>query len=315
MDMFPHELLAELVMAHVDADRPALCFQASDTGHFNSTFFVEGAARPLVLRIAPADDVGLVFYEKGMMAQEPTVHALIRERTSVPVPEILAYDHSRRLIDRDYLLMERLPGAPLSQCSPTRVGREKILAQVGEYLRQIHQITADRYGYLGEHNCMEPQSTWAAAFRIMWAKLIDDVSDAGYCDAGERRRITGLLDRHFALFDRPVTSRLLHMDIWGQNILVDEYAHVTGLIDFDRALWGDKGIEFAVLDYCGISEAAFWQGYDEPRDRSPAAMIRRAFYIAYEVLKYIPIYHWRNGDPVTAARYKREALAILDAVG
>ena len=57
-----------------------------------------------------------------------------------------------------------------------------------------------------------------------------------------------LLDLYLEHFDRPITPRLLHMDVWSQNILIDEEGNVTGLVDFDRALWGDVEIEFAVLD-------------------------------------------------------------------
>ena len=70
-----------------------------------------------------------------------------------------------------------------------------------------------------------------------------------------------LLDRHAEVFDRPVPASLLHMDVWAENILADERGRLTGLIDWDRACWGDPEIEFAVLDYCGISEPPFWEGY------------------------------------------------------
>ena len=42
--------------------------------------------------------------------------------------------------------------------------------------------------------------------------------------------------------------------------LVDANNKVTGLIDWDRALYGDPEIEYAVLDVCGISKPAFWEG-------------------------------------------------------
>ncbi|WP_256973118.1 aminoglycoside phosphotransferase family protein [Nostoc sp. T09] len=72
--------------------------------------------------------------------------------------------------------------------------------------------------------------------------------------------------RHKRSLDYTESPRLLHMDVWFQNILVDSAGNVTGLVDFDRALWGDPEIEFAVLDYCGISEPAFWRGYGRERD-------------------------------------------------
>jgi aminoglycoside phosphotransferase (APT) family kinase protein len=308
---FPDDVLASLVTSHFAADPAHLRFERVPTGHFNTTYVVEGAPRPLVLRIAPPDAAGFVFYERGMMAQEPEIHALVRERTSAPVAEILAYDTSRTRVDRDYLLMERLPGIALTHFSAGPRQLDRILEQTGRYLREIHQITADRYGYLGAHRCMEPQPDWAGAFKVMWNKMVDDIVGAGYYDQAEESYVRALLDSHYALFDRPVTSRLLHMDIWSQNILVSEDADVTGIIDFDRALWGDKEIEFAVLDYCGISEPAFWRGYGRERDLSPAAQIRRIFYLAYEVQKYIVIHHYRHSDVSSARRYKSQSLDLL----
>jgi fructosamine-3-kinase len=109
------------------------------------------------------------------------------------------------------------------------------------------------------------------------------------------------------------------MDVWSQNILVDKVGHVTGLVDLDRALWGDPEIEFAVLDYCGISEPAFWQGYGGDRDTSFSAQVRARFYLLYEVQKYIVIRIWRRNSPAQALEYKRNAFALarplLQALG
>jgi fructosamine-3-kinase len=101
------------------------------------------------------------------------------------------------------------------------------------------------------------------------------------------------------------------MDIWHQNILVDEDGRVTGLVDWDRALWGDPEIEFAVLDYCGVSEPAFWEGYGQARDESEEARIRQVFYLLYELQKYIVIRHGRNNDPASARRYKAQVMGIV----
>ena len=115
---------------------------------------------------------------------------------------------------------------------------------------------------------------------------------------------------HEAHFERPVPAALLHMDIWSQNILIDEAGNVTGLVDFDRALWGDVEIEFAVLDYCGISEPAFWAGYGRQRDQSQAALIRRQFYLLYEIQKYMPIEVWRRNNRPKAQGYKEQCFAM-----
>lgn len=311
------EKLAELVSAHVDVDPASLRFRPIRTGKHNSSFWVFGEFGRFVLRIAPHDDVGFLFYERLMMRQEPELHALIRSRTKLPVAEIVGYSFERERIDRDYLLMRALPGTPLSdvpQLSPAIQARA--LFRVGEYLRELHGLNAidclglASYGYLGAHRPMPPQAAWSLAFREMWNLLLDDIAACGAYAPDEAKRMRELLDRYISHFEHPVNPCLLHMDVWSQNILVDEAGEVTGLVDFDRALWGDVEIEFAVLDYCGISEAAYWDGYGMARDVSPSAVIRRQFYLLYEVQKYMPIHIWRRNDLSGAMRYKEHSFAL-----
>jgi len=325
-ESFDVETLAGLVLAHLDADPAALRFSPIRTGKHNTSYRVESDRGRFVLRIAPPDDAGFLFYERLMMRQEPELHALIRAHTSIPVAEVVGYDFSRMRIQRDYLLMTALPGTPLSDVpGVTRAQLYRALRQVGEYLRQLHALTAAEhmgqeagvgpYGYLGAHHPMEPQPTWAAAFRVMWNSLLDDVVACGCYTPGEAQVLRDLLERYIEVFEQPseaVVPRLLHMDVWSQNILIDQIGNVTGLVDFDRALWGDVEIEFAVLDYCGISEPPFWEGYGSSRDESPAARIRQQFYLLYEIQKYMPIRVWRRNDPVGAERYKRECLAMAE---
>jgi fructosamine-3-kinase len=314
---FDVEILTELTLAHVDAAPDSLRFAPVRTGRHNASFWIDSDRGRFVLRIAPPDDAGFLFYERRMMRQEPELHALVRAHTDIPVAEVVGHDFDRAHIDRDYLLMTALPGVPLSDASGIDRARfNHALEQVGRYLRQLHALTAaeclgrTEYGYLGAHAPMEPQPTWAAAFRVMWNRLLDDVVACGSYSTEEAQAMRDLLELHIDRFDHPVTPSLLHMDVWSQNILVDEAGRVTGLVDFDRALWGDVEIEFAVLDYCGISERAFWAGYGTERDTSPAAMVRRQFYLLYEVQKYMPIRVWRRDDPAAAARYKQHSLAL-----
>jgi fructosamine-3-kinase len=148
------------------------------------------------------------------------------------------------------------------------------------------------------------------AFQIMWNKLIDDIANCDGYSNDEADGMRRLLDPYLPLFDRPVPASLLHMDVWAQNILADESGELNGLVDWDRGLFGDPEIEFAVLDYCGISEPPFWEGYGRPRDESPEAQIRRAFYLLYELQKYIVIRRVRSRSPSGADGYRRQALSM-----
>ena len=242
-ESFDHDTLAMLVQPILTTGAASLTFTPIATGKHNSSYWVNSAAGRYVLRLSPPDSTGLLFYERDMMRQEPALHALIRSRTTMPVAEIIAYDFSRMLIDRDYLLMSALPGIPQSDArSLTRRQIDRMMEQVGGYLRELHALTAEEclhrreYGYIGAHHPMIPQPTWIEAFRLMWNTLLDDVEASGAYSPQEAHTFRDLFERHAGHFDRPVTSSLLHMDIWSQNILVDETGTVTGIVDFDRAL-------------------------------------------------------------------------------
>ncbi len=292
------------------------------TGKHNRSYWVQATdGRRWVLRVAPPDEIGLLFYERRMMRQEPELHALIRARTTVPVPDIVVADFSRARLDRDWLMMAALPGLPLSQARLSREATARALTEVGEYLRQLHSLRAPdclgsrAYGYLGAHRPMEPQPTWDTAFAVMWSQLLDDIVACGCYTSEQAGWLRHLYERQRHLFAHPVEPALLHMDVWAENILVDADGRVTGLIDLDRALWGDPEIEFAVLDYCGISQPAFWRGYRAERDRSPAAQVRQRFYLLYELQKYMPIAVWRRHDVAAARAYRAQALTLASHLG
>ncbi|MGW8182070.1 MAG: phosphotransferase family protein, partial [bacterium] len=134
-------------------------------GRFSETFEVRAERRKYVLRVAPPDTVLQLFYEYRMMRQEPAIHRRLKEEISIPVPEIVASDFSRSLLDRDYLIMPLLPGVPLSAAKLGRGAYENAIRQWGSYVAQIHTLSdpENRFGYLGEHECMTPKTSWRLA--------------------------------------------------------------------------------------------------------------------------------------------------------
>lgn len=272
-------------------------------------------AGEFVLRIAPADSLRQLFYEYRMMRQEPDLHALIQRRTTIPIPTILAHDFSRERLDRDYLLMNRLPGVPLSECAGrlTRAQRDAILRRLGEDVARLHGVHGERYGYVGPHRPMEPQATWHDAFAIMWARLLDDCVACGVYDDADRTAAMRLWDRDHERFAIDVPPCVCHMDLWAANVLVDD-GRYSALFDFDRACYGDPGNELAVAEYCGLTGGPFWEGYGRRPDASEDVAVRRWFYLMYEHQKYIVIrMSQRHSDPPSARRYADECRASMAA--
>ena len=287
-------------------------------GKFSETFDVSDGRRRYVLRVAPADELLQLFYDRRMMRQEPAIHARLVAETSVPVPPIVAHDFSRSLIGRDYLIMPRLEGTPLSEARLSAPGQARALREWGGHIAQVHSVAdpANRFGYLGEHDCMAPQTTWARAFRVMYRKELDDIVACGIYDGPAADAAQRLLEENLQAFEHCTASRLLHGDIWTTNLLVGDDGRVTGVLDFDRACWGDVEWDLAIADYCGVTAPAFWEGYGRrPERREGDAGVRRMFYLLYEHQKYIVISmsSRRGHNRPMAGRYARESLKVMDS--
>lgn len=282
-------------------------------GRFSDSFLCENAEGRFVLRIAPPDSLLQLFYEYRMMRQEPHIHERVGLETSVPVPRILATDFSRQHIDRDFLVMEMLPGHPMTELGPGAFTRA--LEELGAYVAQLHSVREEqnRFGYVGSHNCMQPQGDWRSAFIEMYSKLLDDITAIEVYDRPTAEWALSLVHSHSPVFEHAETSRLCHGDLWVENILADEEGRVTGVLDFDRACWGDLEWDLAIADYCGMTRPEFWRGYgrDDFR-RSRAAKVRRLFYLLYEHQKYIVIsMSSRRNNPQAARRYADQSLQIM----
>src|SRR5206468_9143300 len=127
-EAFDYRMLAALVRIHLGADEAQLT--PIQSGKHNSSFWVDTPHGRFVLRLAPPDDTGLLFYERRMMRQEPAIHALVRERTTIPVAEMVAHDFSRRRVDRDFVVLTALPGVPLSEARLDGAGFARVLREM-----------------------------------------------------------------------------------------------------------------------------------------------------------------------------------------
>ncbi len=309
-DVLPPDRLRAILDRHWPVPADETRVERVPTGRHNASLFLTHPDRRGILRIAPPDDAGFLFYEHRMMAQEPQIHQLVAEETDIPVPAVWTHDDTREIIPRDFLILERLPGEPLPPPGAETPGTlDDILRQLGRHVRTLHAITGPQFGYLGAHQPMEPERHWFSAFETMWGHLLDDVERCGGYPPAETARLRELLYKLRAVFAPLQSASLLHMDLWWENILVED-GRISGILDWDRALWGDPEIEFAVLDYCDLSRPAFWEGYGAVRPDDSPARIRRKFYVLYEMQKYIVIEHRRRRNPEKGEMYKRASLKL-----
>lgn len=241
-------------------------------GHYNDSYYIDSDKGKFVLRIAPPDSVPKLFYEIDMMKSEVNIHRVVRQHTDLPVPEIIYHDFSRDIIDADFLIMEYLEGSP-------RYLDEK---ELGGYVRQLHAIKSDQCGY--PERQAPTGKIWHDIFQTYVELIFKDCLSCGIIDSDEYAHFISIYEKHSGVIP-DVSSSLLHLDLWSQNILTVN-GRITGILDFDRGLYGDPELEFAVLDTYGYSSPEFFEGYGTPRPTDAKAQIRQRLYIVYELIKY-----------------------------
>ncbi|RKX85687.1 MAG: hypothetical protein DRP57_03160 [Spirochaetes bacterium] len=282
------------------------------TGKYNESYYVVLDKNQYVLRIAPEESTEVLFYERKMMRKEPEIHKIVQKNTSIPIPLILDYDFSHSVVERDWLLMEKIPGRALFETYGNSIKMNKMFFTLGRFLNQLHNVKRNKFGYPESESTGPMKDNWYSAFKDMWLKLLMDIRKTGIYTEENVNKLTRLLDYHSNSFPPVKQSSLLHMDVWSQNILINREGVITGLIDWDRSIWGDPEIEYAVLDYCGTSPPQFWKGYGSQPLRDENYEIRRVFYILYEHQKYIFIRAMRGKNISLAQQYAEESLRIAE---
>jgi len=269
-------------------------------GHYNDSYYIDSEKGRFILRIAPPDSVPKLFYEVDMMKSEVNIHRVVREHTELPVPEIVHYDFSRDIIDADYLIMEHLPGSV-----GFFDGKE-----LGRYVKQLHAIEGNVYGY--PDSAAPTGKSWPDIFHTYAELIFKDCLSCGIIDGGEYDFFLSIYQKHRNVIVE-VSPCLLHLDLWAQNILTAG-GRITAILDFDRGLYGDPELEFAVLDTYGYSSPGFFAGYGKPRPADKKSQVRQKLYIVYELIKYAFIRYARGKSFATGRTHVAQCKRILQEI-
>ena len=226
-------------------------------GWFNAAYNVllsEG--REVILKIAPLKDADVLAYEKNIMATEVAAMRLVRENPVIRVPKVFAFDMARDICNSDYFFMEKLAGDNYGHVknSFSPAMQSQIDQQIGVIIREINGFTGAYFGYDGNSDLRG--DTWKEAFiRIMDSVLEGGHkkhADFGYTIDEIRRAVL----KHAPSLEAVTTPQLVHWDAWDPNFFVSD-GKVTGILDFERALWADPLMEaqFRALAFGGVSES------------------------------------------------------------
>jgi len=265
------------IVTQAFGERMKACEELSD-GWANTAYsIVLRDGRRSVLKVAPAKDKRIMRCERNNMRTEVEALGRISGLEGLPVPRVHAYDAGCELVPAEYFLMDYMPGTPYNKLKEAMAAADRagIERELGEYTRRIHSIQNDRYGYF--HAANGGTSAWRDTFQGLIADVLADGVDIGMELPVSYAEIETAVERHMDAMDDVAAARLVHWDLWDGNVFVENGA-ITGIVDFERALWADPLIEY----YFGrfASSAAFREGYGwEPATESDER--RRTLYDFY----------------------------------
>jgi aminoglycoside phosphotransferase (APT) family kinase protein len=154
--------------------------------------------------------------------------------------------------------------------------------QMGGLAKRVHAGAGDRFGTVAApaHNC------WSGAFLTSMSLIAQDSARCGLSRAVVDE-IHSIAADNASLLDQVTSASLLTGDLWTTNVLLsadnDEYPEITGVVDLDRAEWGDPLADWAIWmarKKPGTERDSFWSGYGALAEEDPSVRFRLALYAA-----------------------------------
>ncbi len=228
-----------------------------EEGWFNAAYnLLLSDGREVILKIAPPENAEVLTYEQNLMATEVASMRMVAENPEIPVPEIYYYDPSHDVCDSDYFFMEKLKGDNFEHVKDALAPdvRAQIERQIGGIVREINQYSGEYFGYEG--NTALRGNAWRETFLKIVESLLEDGEKKNADYGFEVGDIREAIRNHALSLDEVILPRLVHWDAWDSNFFVKD-GKVTGIIDFERALWADPLMEaqFRALAFGGVSES------------------------------------------------------------
>ena len=284
-------------------------------GLFNTTYLVETEAyEKVVLRLGPVNRHLLMPFEHRLMEAEEYVYSLCAKQ-GVPVSEILAIDVTKKMIDRDFMIVRYIPSRPMNEMVLSPQDKARICYDIGTATAKMHSITAPRFGRIVDVKEAGGFLSWSGALLHELNEWERVGHPAALFTEAEYDLIRRLFEWAVPFLDQIKEPHLVHTDLWLGNILIQTVGELqfAAIIDADRAIWGDPDFEFSSIRWT-YTEKSFWDGYGPAPSQEYENQIRMGIYNLLNKLWNTYVYLCEYNQPEQANREQADARQQITAL-
>lgn len=238
-------------------------------GWFSTVYRVRlDDGRPAVVKLAPPEGAAVLRYERGILGTEAMVYRRIAGLPSGEVPTPISTAMSTPMpiptaellyAEREFLVLSVVEGTTWDKAAdrlplPAEAAARR---ELGAITARLHTLAPEdgRFGYPAAQSGLLA-TDWRTAFTAMVEALLEDAEHWQSPLDAPPAEIRRLVAEGGDALDEVTEPRLVHFDLWPGNIFVDpaddgSHARITGLIDHERAFWGDPAAELVSLAFGG----------------------------------------------------------------
>jgi aminoglycoside phosphotransferase (APT) family kinase protein len=259
-------------------------------GYYSVAYSIElpGKDYDIILKVAPEKLGHQQIYEQNCIEIEIKFYKIIQNLNpipDIPMSELLAYSLDDTLIGRKYFITKKFKGKPWSSIKNklSKAENDSVYFQLGQIQANINAVSGTNFGRLIEHAKFPVKSTsWEITFMGMLKNLFRDSKQFKVKPPITESDLTNHLKQCMDALAEVKEPSLVHWDLWQGNVFIIENEgkwKIEGIIDFERALWGDPLMEVYFRE--NYLKPEFLRGYKHPILESKNAQIRDCLYGIY----------------------------------
>lgn len=199
-----------------------------------------------VLKVSSPGMHGKATNESWLMETESAAMKLACQDPRIRAPKMLFYDDTMTRCSGKYFFMEFVEGTLMSELKDaTPETKKKLHHQMGEAVRHIGEIKNHSFGIV--NSGIEFDSLHGVVYQLI-SNVVGDIVSAGGDLGMDREELLAKLRDDKPYFDEVTEPSLVHFDVWSNNIIVQD-DEIVGILDWERALWGEPLMEDRFRDY------------------------------------------------------------------